>query len=145
VIVAKGHNQCPVIYDREMGRQRLEGSFGGSPMILVAILQPLPSELMEVHEVSKLVNSPENDSAACVQEWIEGEFTSILASQNSLDPLIKSQIKCRAKRNINKQVQPFRGSLRFAFDNGSRWSAQVQAQNEHSRDRPSPAGGLCGS
>jgi putative SOS response-associated peptidase YedK len=69
----------PVIYDREMGRQRLEGSFGGSPMILAAILQPLPSELMEVNEVSKLVNSPENDSAACIQEWIEGEFSSIIA------------------------------------------------------------------
>jgi putative SOS response-associated peptidase YedK len=50
-----------------MGRQWLEGSFGGSPMILAAILQPLPSELMEAHEVSTLVNSPENDTAACIQ------------------------------------------------------------------------------
>jgi putative SOS response-associated peptidase YedK len=61
------HNRMPVIYDKEMGRQWLEESFGGQPMILAAVLQPLPSELMEAYEVSTLVNSPENDTAECIQ------------------------------------------------------------------------------
>jgi putative SOS response-associated peptidase YedK len=60
-------NRMPVIYDREMGQRWLDGPFGGSPKILLAVLQPLPSELMEAHDVSPLVNSPENDSAACIQ------------------------------------------------------------------------------
>jgi putative SOS response-associated peptidase YedK len=61
------HNRMPVIYDREMGQQWLERRFGGSTKILSAVLQPLPSELMEAHEVSTLVNSPENDRAECIQ------------------------------------------------------------------------------
>ena len=61
------HNRMPVIYDKEMGKQWLEESFGDEPMILAAVLQPLPSELMEAHEVSTLVNSPENDTEACIQ------------------------------------------------------------------------------
>ncbi len=62
------HNRMPVIYDKEMGRQFwLEESFGDQPMILAAVLQPLPSDLMEAHEVSTLVNSPENDTAECIQ------------------------------------------------------------------------------
>jgi putative SOS response-associated peptidase YedK len=36
-------------------------------MDLDLVLQPLPSERMEAHEVSMLANSPENDSAACIQ------------------------------------------------------------------------------
>ena len=31
------------------------------------VLQPLPSERMEAHEVSTLVNSTENDTAACTE------------------------------------------------------------------------------
>jgi putative SOS response-associated peptidase YedK len=61
------HNRMPVIYDKEMGRQWLEESFGDQPMILAAVLRPWPSELMEAHEVSTLVNSPENDSVECIQ------------------------------------------------------------------------------
>jgi putative SOS response-associated peptidase YedK len=57
----------PVIYDREMGHQWLDGPFSLSCGFLLAVLQPLPSELMEAHEVSTLVNSPENDTAECVQ------------------------------------------------------------------------------
>ena len=60
------HDRMPVIYDAPMGRQWLE-SFGGRAMELDLALQPLPSELMEAYEVSTLVNSPENDSAACIQ------------------------------------------------------------------------------
>jgi len=36
-------------------------------MILAAVLRPWPSDLMEAHEVSTLVNSPENDTAACIE------------------------------------------------------------------------------
>src|SRR5437867_12051366 len=61
------HNRMPVIYDKEMGKQWLEESFGDQPMILAAVLQPLPSDLMEAQEVSTLVNSPENDTAECIQ------------------------------------------------------------------------------
>jgi putative SOS response-associated peptidase YedK len=57
----------PVIYDREMGAQWLGQSFGDQPMILATVLRPWPSELMEAHEVSTLVNSPENDTAECIQ------------------------------------------------------------------------------
>ena len=60
-------NRMPVIYDREMGAQWLGQSFGDQPMILAAVLRPWPSELMEAHKVSTLVNSPENDTAACIQ------------------------------------------------------------------------------
>jgi putative SOS response-associated peptidase YedK len=61
------HNRMPVIYDKEMGRQWLEESFGDQPMILAAVLRPWPSDLMEAHEVSTLVNSPDNDTAECIQ------------------------------------------------------------------------------
>ena len=61
------HSRMPVIYDTDMGRQWLEESFGDQPMILAAVLRPLPPELMEAHEVSALVNSPENDTAECIQ------------------------------------------------------------------------------
>jgi putative SOS response-associated peptidase YedK len=57
----------PVIYDKEMGRQWLDGPFSASDTFLIAVLQPLPSELMQAHEVSTLVNSPENDTAECIQ------------------------------------------------------------------------------
>jgi putative SOS response-associated peptidase YedK len=57
----------PVIYDREMGQQWLDGPFSASDTFLIAVLRPWPSELMEAHEVSTLVNSPENDTAECIQ------------------------------------------------------------------------------
>jgi putative SOS response-associated peptidase YedK len=57
----------PVIYDATMGRQWLRGAFGVSARDFSFVLLPLPSERMEAHEVSTLVNSPENDSMACIQ------------------------------------------------------------------------------
>jgi putative SOS response-associated peptidase YedK len=61
------HDRMPVIYDAEMGRQWLRGPFGGRRMELDLVLQPLPSELMAAHEVSTLVNAPENDSPECIR------------------------------------------------------------------------------
>ncbi len=69
------HNRMPVIYDKDMGRQWLEESFGDQPMILAAVLRPWPSELMEAHEVSTLVNSPENDTAECIQPVTPSQTT----------------------------------------------------------------------
>ena len=63
------HNRMPVIYDRAMGRQWLEHQFGGSAMRLAAALRPWPSEYMEAWDVSPLVNSPDNDTPACVQPF----------------------------------------------------------------------------
>jgi len=68
------HNRMPVIYDKEMGRQWLEESFGDQPMILAAVLRPWHSELMEAHDVSTLVNSPENDTAECIQSIASSQF-----------------------------------------------------------------------
>jgi putative SOS response-associated peptidase YedK len=58
----------PVIYDPAMGQQWLDGPFGARAMDLDLVLQPLPSELMEAHDVSTLVNSPENDTAECIRQ-----------------------------------------------------------------------------
>ena len=60
------HNRMPVIYDAPIGRQWLEES-PDDPMILSAVLQPIPSEWMEAYEVSNLVNSADNDSAECIK------------------------------------------------------------------------------
>ncbi len=62
------HNRMPVIYDREMGLQWLDPRCAvNSAMMLAANLQPFPSELMETHDVSTLVNSPANDSPECIR------------------------------------------------------------------------------
>jgi putative SOS response-associated peptidase YedK len=66
-LVRRIHDRMPVIYDGAMGKQWLDGPFGGRAMALDLVLQPLPSERMEAHEVSTLVNSPENDTPACIQ------------------------------------------------------------------------------
>lgn len=67
------HDRLPVIYDAAMGRQWLNGPFGARAMALDLVLQPLASEGMEVHEVSTLVNSPENDTAECIQPVAPGQ------------------------------------------------------------------------
>ena len=36
------------------------------PQVLASFFQPFPGEAMEAYEVSMLVNSPSNDSLACV-------------------------------------------------------------------------------
>ena len=61
------HNRMPVIYDEAMGRHWLEHSFGSWSMGLAAALRPWPAEYMEAHDVSPLVNSPENDSPDCIK------------------------------------------------------------------------------
>jgi putative SOS response-associated peptidase YedK len=70
------HDRMPVIYDPAMGRQWLEGPFGSRAMDLDLVLQSLPSELMDAHEVSTLVNSPENDTAECIKPESYGRMPS---------------------------------------------------------------------
>ena len=72
-LVRRIHDRMPVIYDAAMGRQWLEGPFGARAMALDLVLQPLPSERMEAYWVSLLVNSPENDTAECVQAVSPGQ------------------------------------------------------------------------
>ncbi len=57
----------PVIYDREMGRQWLEHSYGAFQDSLDAVLRPWPSEYMEAWDVSPIVNAPANDTPECIQ------------------------------------------------------------------------------
>ena len=57
-----------MIYDAAMGRQWLDPKFTfSSPKMLLPISQLWPADLIEAHEVSTLVNAPDNDSAACIQ------------------------------------------------------------------------------
>ena len=60
------HNRMPVILDRLAEHQWLDPVFI-SMKTLSMFLQPFPSELMEVYEVSRLVNDPRNDSPACIE------------------------------------------------------------------------------
>jgi putative SOS response-associated peptidase YedK len=59
------HNRMPVIIDSMATNHCLDpGDISSSTLSI--LLQPLPSELMDAHEVSRLVNDPRNDSAACI-------------------------------------------------------------------------------
>ena len=59
------HNRMPVIIDNLGGRTWLDPAVS-HPGTLSILLQPLPSELMDAYEASRLVNDPRNDSAACI-------------------------------------------------------------------------------
>ena len=74
-LVTRIHNRMPVIYDREMGQQWLEHSYGVSAMTLAAVLRPWPSEYMEAWDVSPVVNSADNDTPACLQPVPDGPPT----------------------------------------------------------------------
>jgi putative SOS response-associated peptidase YedK len=76
------HNRMPGIYDDAMGRQWLERRLDAMLRVLPAVLGPYPSELMEAHNVSTLVNSPENDIPTRVQP------TSVWQSNKSQSPLL---------------------------------------------------------
>jgi len=66
-LVRRIHYRMPVIYDKDMGRQWLEHSFGASPIALNAVLRPWPLEYMEAWDVSLIVNALANDSAECIR------------------------------------------------------------------------------
>lgn len=56
----------PVIYDGPLARQWLDPRFAPNDAILAAVLALFPSEQMQAHDVSTLVNKPENESAECI-------------------------------------------------------------------------------
>jgi putative SOS response-associated peptidase YedK len=60
------HNRMPLILDPEVARQWLDPDAVDTRIISVWIVL-FPSELMEVYEVSRLVNDPKNDSSECIE------------------------------------------------------------------------------
>jgi putative SOS response-associated peptidase YedK len=66
------HNRMPVIYDEPMGRQWLKEQHGDRTTDLAAVMRPWPVEYMEAHDVSDLVNAPENDSPECIKPLPSG-------------------------------------------------------------------------
>jgi putative SOS response-associated peptidase YedK len=65
-LMAQIHNRMPVILPRDAYEQWLDPA-ERSPDQLQGLLQPYPVELMTAYPVSKLVNSPKNDSPALIE------------------------------------------------------------------------------
>ena len=64
-LMAKIHNRMPVILPADLRDRWLDPAADESE--LRGLLVPLPSQDLEAYEVSKLVNSPRNDSPDCVR------------------------------------------------------------------------------
>jgi putative SOS response-associated peptidase YedK len=64
----------PVIFDRVSAKQWLDPAFGPNEATLAAVLAPYPSELMEAHDVSPLINKPDYDRADCLKRVVERQF-----------------------------------------------------------------------
>jgi putative SOS response-associated peptidase YedK len=67
----------PVIFDKLLAKQWLDPVFGPSDATLAAVLGPYPSALMEAHDVSPLVNKPENKIADCITPVADRQFRLI--------------------------------------------------------------------
>jgi putative SOS response-associated peptidase YedK len=61
------HNRMPVIFDVPQAKQWLDPRLSTRPADIAAVLAPFPSEQMQAHDVSPLVNKPGYDSAECIQ------------------------------------------------------------------------------
>jgi hypothetical protein len=59
---------------------------------------------------------------------------SLAAGDSNSEPLIKNQGQSGQEPNINKKAQLFRSPLAFSSAMEGVCSAQVQAQNKHSKD-----------
>jgi putative SOS response-associated peptidase YedK len=57
------HNRIPAIFDKPLAKQWLGPMFQPNAATLAAVLAPYPSELMTAHDISRLVNKPENENA----------------------------------------------------------------------------------
>jgi putative SOS response-associated peptidase YedK len=68
------HNRMPVIFDRLSAKQWLDPVFGPNEATLAAVLAPYPSALMELDDVSPLVNKPDYDRAECIKRVVERQF-----------------------------------------------------------------------
>ncbi|MEW6125943.1 MAG: SOS response-associated peptidase [Acidobacteriota bacterium] len=60
------HERMPVILPREQHELWLDASVKNQN-VLLEMLQPFSADLMEAYEVSRLVNSPRNNSPACIK------------------------------------------------------------------------------
>ena len=60
------HNRMPVIFDALQAKQWLDPRLSTHTADITAVLAPFPSELMESHDVSPMVNKPEVDSSDCI-------------------------------------------------------------------------------
>ena len=67
-LVRSIHSRMAVILDTVRGQSWLDPTFT-SLRTLSFDLRPLPSEMMEAHDVSPVVNSPENDVPECIQPY----------------------------------------------------------------------------
>jgi len=67
------HNRMPVILRREDEEQWLDVSRALFEKAR-SVLKPYSAELMDAHDVSTLVNKPENDSSECIQPDSGGEI-----------------------------------------------------------------------
>ncbi|NJN96275.1 MAG: SOS response-associated peptidase [Anaerolineales bacterium] len=65
-LMAQIHNRMPVILPPAAYEQWLDPA-ERSPDQLQSLLQPYPAELMTAYPISKLVNSPKNDSPALIE------------------------------------------------------------------------------
>jgi putative SOS response-associated peptidase YedK len=61
------HNRMPVIFDRLQAKQWLDPRLSTRSADIAADFAPFPSEQMQAHDVSPLVNKPEYDSADCIR------------------------------------------------------------------------------
>ena len=62
-LIAPIHNRMPAVLSDQDALEWLRGGEIGNALRL---LKPFPADLLEGYEVSKLVNSPQNDSAECI-------------------------------------------------------------------------------
>jgi putative SOS response-associated peptidase YedK len=60
------HNRMPVILPREAEMRWLDRTVE-DPQSLLQLLTPYPAEAMAAYQVSQLVNSPRNDTPACIE------------------------------------------------------------------------------
>jgi putative SOS response-associated peptidase YedK len=65
-LLRRVHNRMPVIFDPLQGKQWLDPRLSTRAADIAAVLALFPSELMESHDVSPLVNKPEFDSSDCI-------------------------------------------------------------------------------
>jgi putative SOS response-associated peptidase YedK len=67
------HNRMPVILCREDEEQWLDAS--RTPFTKArSLLKPLPAELMDAHDVSTIVNSPQYDGPECIRPLSDDEI-----------------------------------------------------------------------
>ncbi len=64
-LMASIHDRMPVILPREAEARWLDRTVE-DPQALLPLLTPHPAEAMEAYAVSPLVNSPQNDTPACI-------------------------------------------------------------------------------